>query len=173
MNQPLSERRFRDLLEIFEQLRNLNDQLFTLIDAKIAAMKSADTSALTAFAEKERVLTERLREREGLRAQFMDAVGIELGLPQRAGRTLTMSQLAARLDGPQSAKLIVVADRLRSAVGQVLQANRVAGAVSREILNHLKWIFAAVRPREEKPELYSGAGVPLGRSGAAMLEVVG
>jgi hypothetical protein len=103
----------------------------------------------------------------------MDAIGEALGLSSRSARALSITQLAPRLVDPQRAALTDAADRVRKAVLKVTQANRVAGVVSREILHHLKWIFASVRPRDEKPMGYAGDGAMVPSCGTPMFETVG
>ncbi len=173
MTTTVTAKRFRDLLRLFDALAELNERLFVLLGSKIDAMKRADLAAMRGCGEGERELVEQLQQREGLRRQLMDAIGEELGLSSRAARLLTVTQLASRISEPQRAALLKAADLVRKAVLKVAQANRVVGTVSREVLNHLKWVFASVRPRDEKPAGYAGDGVLVTSSGAAMFEMVG
>jgi len=144
-----------------------------LIQSKNDAMKRADIPAMRDLNDQEQTVVKQLQERDGFRRQLMDAIGEELGLPPRSARALSVSQLASRLPEPARTNLLDAAGKLRRAVSQVVQANCVAGAVSREILNHLKWVFASVRPAEEKPVGYSGQGVPVGPCDTRILETVG
>ena len=173
MTKTIEAKRFRDFLRLLDALATMNEQLFTLVGSKIDAMKRADLHAMRECGEREREMVQRMQEREGLRRQLMDAIGEELGLSSRSARALSVSQLASRLTEPQRAALIDAADRVRKAVLKVTQVNRVAGVVSREILHHLKWIFASVRPRDEKPAGYAGDGVLVPNYGTPMFETVG
>ncbi len=166
-------KRVRDLQRLLEQLRALHEELFTLVDAKIAGMRRADVPALTECSAREIALIQRLTERESFRGQLMDAIGSEVGLPPRACRAMSVSQLAERLEGPQRDALQAAADQLRRVVMKVTQANRVCGAVSLELVHHLRWVMAAVRPRDEKPNGYAGNGTLVGSDRAAFLELVG
>jgi hypothetical protein len=103
----------------------------------------------------------------------MDAIGAELGLSAGAGRTLTISQLADRVVDPQRGALLKAVESLREVLVKVMQANRVCGAVSLELLNHLRWVLAAVRPRHEKPNVYSGDGALVRAGSSTLLELVG
>jgi hypothetical protein len=136
-------------------------------------MKRADVSAMGALSQQERSLAGRLQERAGLRRQLMDAIGEEMGLSPRTARDMAVSQLASRLPEPPRDRLLRVARRLRDVMAQVAQANRVAGAVSREMLNHLTWVFSSVRPKCEKPDGYSGAGAAVGPREVRIFETVG
>ena len=166
-------KRVRDLQRLLEQLCTLHEELFALIDSKVDSMRRADVQALTECSAREIALTQRLAERESVRGQLMDAIGVEFGMPGRAGRKLTVSQLAERLVEPQRGTLVAAADRLRGRVFKVMQANRMAGAVSLELLNHLRWVMNAVRPRPEKPAAYSVDGALVSSGPSALLELVG
>lgn len=166
-------KRVRDLQRLLEQVRVVYGELFAVIDAKLGAMKRADVAALTELSAKEIALVQRLTERETLRGQLMDAIGGELGLTARAGRSMTISQLADRLAEPERGALLQTTEGLRAVLLKVMQANRVCGAVSLELLNHLRWVLAAVRPRDEKPNVYSGNGAFVGGGASALLELVG
>ena len=173
MTRSVAPKRLRDLVRLLGSLQRLQGQLLTLVQSKIDAMKRADFSAMRDLNDQEQAVVKRLQEREGFRRQLADAIGEEVGLPPRSARALPVSQLAARLPEPERTDLLDAAGKLRRAVSRVVQANRVAGAVSREILNHLKWVFASVRPGEEKPVGYSGQGVAVGPCETRILETVG
>lgn len=165
--------RVRDLVRLLDQMRSLYGQMFTLIDEKLVAMRRSDVAVMTHASTKERVLADRLGEREGLRKQLMDAVGEEIGLASKSGRRMTVSQLASRLADQEKTALLAAADRLRQEVAKVAQANRVAGVVAREVVSHLRWIFAAVRPCEEEPAGYSMSGVVVSQCAGPMFDAVG
>lgn len=173
MTRGMVPKRLRDLVKLLGSLQRLQGQLLILIQSKIDAMKRADIPAMRDLNDQEQTVVKQLQERDGFRRQLMDAIGEELGLPSRSARALSVSQLASRLPEPARTNLLDAAGRLHRAVSQVAQTNRVAGAVSREILNHLKWVFASVRPAEEKPVGYSGQGVPVGPCDTRILETVG
>ncbi len=165
--------RLGDLVTLLDQLREMYEEMLALIDQKIDAMRKADLDAMRVCQEAEQDLTRRVNEREGLRRQLMDAIGAELRLPPGAGRALSISQLTDKLGKSERAPTISAADRLKNTIAKVAQANRVAGVISGEIVHHLRWVFAAVQPREEKPAAYSGAGVVVPRPGARLFETVG
>ena len=173
MRRHVEPKYLRDLLRLLDGLQRLHGQLLTLIRSKIDAMRRAEISAMRELSEQEQTLARRLEEREGLRRQLMDAIGEQLGLPPRAARALSVSQLASRLPEGQRADLLDTAGKLREAVAKVAQANRVAGAISREILTHLKWVFASVRPADVRPVGYSGDGEAVGTLDARIFETVG
>jgi flagellar biosynthesis/type III secretory pathway chaperone len=166
-------KRIRDLIRLLEQLRALHDDLFSLIDSKIVAMRRADVPRLTQFATQEGELTARLRERETFRGQLMETIGKAMGMTPRAARALTISQLVEHVEEGQRPTLLDAAQRLRGSVMKVMQANRIAGTISRELLDHLKWVLSAVRPREDRPGVYCGDGGFARHGEAALVELVG
>lgn len=173
MKKAIAPNRFGDLLKLFGSLETLHVRLLKLIQAKIDAMKQADATRIGELTRQEQEVAQRIHEREGFRRQLMDAIGGQLGLPPRAARVLSVSQLAARIPEPQHAKLVSAADRLRARVARVAAANHVAGAVARQIVNHLKWVFAAVRPAGDGTEGYSGKGVLLPVAETRVFDTVG
>ena len=173
MKKAIAPNRFNELLKLFGGLETLHDRLLKLIQAKIDAMKQADVVRISELTGQEQEVARRIHEREGFRRQLIDAIGEQLGLPPRAARVLSVSQLAARLPEPQHSKLLSAADGLRTRMTRVAAANRVAGAVAREIVSHLKWIFAAVRPAGDGTDGYSGKGVLLPVAETRVFDTVG
>ena len=173
MKQCVKPKRLKDLITLLGALGNLQERLLDLAQSKIDAMKRADVPALRRLSDQEQALAKRLTDSNGLRCQLMDSIGAELGMPAPSARALSVSQLAKRLSGPGRMNLLATADRLRKAVSRTAQVNRVAGASAREILNHLKWVFGAVRPADAKPLGYSGDGSPVGSRETLIFETVG
>lgn len=165
--------RLKDLLRLLDVVRGLYETLEKVIVAKIDAIRRADVPAMQAALDDERTLTERLREREGLRRQLMDAIGNDLGLPHGAGRTLTVSRMAAKMAESPGAALRECADALRRATARTAQANRVAAVITRELVSHMQWVFASVRPAGGQPAVYTDCGKMMPMSGTVLLETVG
>lgn len=139
-------RRASDLGRLMDQLTELNKQLLALADRKLKAIGAADLDAMCACNDEEESLLKRIREREGLRKQLMDAIGTELGMAAKAGRALSVSQLLPKLPIAVHESLTATRDRLRLVLGSLAQASRINGAVSRELIHHLEFVFSAVRP---------------------------
>ncbi len=172
MTRPVESKRLRDLIRLLGGLQKLHGQLRSLVEVKIDAMKRADIAAMGELSRQEQTLAERLATYEESRRRLMEAMGEELGLSSQAARAITVSQLASRLSQPQRSLLRDAAGKLREVASQVAQANRVAGVVSREILNHLKFVFASVRPKEGQPVGYCGDGAPVGSGKMQIFETV-
>lgn len=173
MKQEVDPKRLRDLVTLLNGLHRLHEQLLALVRSKIDAMRRADIPAMQDMSEQEQALTKRVDQHEGLRRQLMDKIGEQCGLPSRTARALSVSQLSSRLRDPERTALQQSAQQLRNIVAKVAQANRVAGAISREVLTHLQWVFASVRPADGRPLAYSGSGEPVAATDARILETVG
>ena len=173
MRNATKSTRTNDLIRLLGVLRVQQQQLLECVESKLEAIRQADVSAMQKLQKKERTLVDRMREREGLRRQLMDAIGRDLGWPVGAGRALHISQLAARLNDPERVQLVDAAHALRDLVFRVQRTNRIAGAVSRDVLGHLHWVLASVAPRCEKSVGYSGEGAVVTVTGTQVFEAVG
>lgn len=165
--------RIGDLVRLLGGMTDLNEQLAVVLDEKIESMRRADVEAMGGCEQREGKLVDSLRERDGLRKQMMDGIGVELGLPAKAGRSLTLTQLGLRVNDAERATLASAGDRLKSAVTKVRQVERVAAAVSREVLHHLQWVFAAVKPKDDGANVYANDGALVRGGGSTMVELVG
>jgi len=173
MKPEIDPKRLKDLVTLFDGLHKLHEQLLTLIRSRIDAMRRADSPAMQSLSEQEQLLVKRVEQREGLRRQLMDKIGEQCGLSSRAARALSVSQFAGRLREPQRTALQQAAQKLREIIAKVAQANRVAGAIAREVLTHLEWVFASVRPASDQPLVYSINGQPPVEHDARIFETVG
>jgi len=163
-------RRLCDLVKLLDAMRVLHGELVALANVRLDAMRRADGLLMAQLDEREAAAVRRLQERDGLRKQLMDAIGDELGL--RAGRTMTVSELAGRLPAEARAALHAAADALRGVVADLAQLNRVVGLAAREVVHHMSWVFAAVRPKAGAVQGYASDASPVGDTGR-IFEVVG
>jgi hypothetical protein len=161
------------LARLLGQLRTLYERLLELIQQKMDAMRRADLHALRAISEEEAPLVYRLQEREGLRRQLMGLIARAHGLSDGDGRSATISQIAERIDGTQRRELGSAADALREVVAKVAGANRIAGAATRDVLHHMQWVTASIRPGGRRPEGYSPKGAKVDANGAMLFETLG
>lgn len=158
---------------MLDTLRQQQAQLLDCIESKLDAVRRADVPAMQDLYRKEATLVSQIRERDGFRRQLMDRIGCELGWPVGAGRALHISKLASRVTAAERAPLLDAARELRDAALAVQRANRVTGAVSRELLNHLRTVFASVVPKNDSPVGYTGDGAVVCQSDVRVFEAVG
>lgn len=173
MTRTVDPKRIRDLLTLLGRLEQLHDGLAASVKAKVDAIRRADMQALQQREEQERKSVEQIQQAEGLRRQLMDVIGEQLGLPPRAARAMSVSQLVLRVPKEQRQAILDATQSLRAAVSRVSEANRVAGIVARELADHLNRVFTAVRPSRERGTGYTGEGVPVARKENRIFEAVG
>lgn len=164
------DRRLGDLTRLLDGLAGLHGELFRLLDAKIEASRRADLAAMQGAGQNEQNLLVAIRNRNGLRAQLMAVLGRELGIPAGSG-AVSVSKIAARLSEAQRPLLNEAAARLQAIMAKVSQANRLAAAIARDILQHMKWVFAAVQPRAAGGG-YTAGGGSSGPSESVLFEAV-
>lgn len=169
----MEQERLREFTRLLDALCTLQGELAGVLQSKLEAMRGADLPAMQRLGEREAALVQRIEERNGLRKQLMDAMAQGCQLPAGAGRTMTISQICARLSGESRDGLIRVADRLRDAVDLVGRTNAIVAIVARELVDHLKWVFASVRPVDEHPTGYAGDGVVVTARSAGIFEMMG
>ena len=95
------------------------------------------------------------------------------GWPGNTARVMPLSRLADHLPGPQREALLEKAGALRRIISRVAEANRLATLISRGVLDHLHWVFAAVRSGEDRPVGYSGTGALVTQAKTTIFEAVG
>lgn len=173
MATPIATTRWNDLLNLFDTLSALHEQLLTLIRTKIEAMRKNDVPAMQDLTDQEHRLAGRIQDREGFRRQLMDSIGREAGWAAGAARVMPVSQLANHLPELQREVLLEKAGALRRIISRVADANRLAARISRGVLDHLHWVFAAVRSGEDRPVGYSGTGALVTQAKTTIFEAVG
>lgn len=159
MSQGNAPRTIQELVTLMSGLETMYGELTQLLEAKVEAMRRADVEGMSQLGAKEIALTQRMHERDTLRKQVLERIGKSIGLNNARSRTLTVSQLTTHLDEPQRATLMDAAKRLRTAVFRSARVNRLAGAVARDVLEHMRWVFASVRPKGQASGDYSGARI--------------
>jgi hypothetical protein len=165
-------RRASDLARLMVQLAGLYEQLLALTERKLQTIRAADIDSMCGCNDEQEAILKRIRERDGLRKQLMDAIGVEVGMAAKSGRNFSVSQLLPQLPASACQEVKAARDRLRDAIGRLAQANRVSGAVSRELIHHLQCVFSAVRPAAIVAGQYSSSG-NLRLAAARVFETIG
>lgn len=162
----------RELVRSFDAMRGLHEQLFTVLEARIESMRTANVPALHTANQEEHALLLRVREKENQRASLMQALARECGMTAKAARTATVSQIAAIVPDVERELLLSAASRLQAIVARAAQANRIAGSIARQVTNHMKFVFSALRPARSAPVGYTLRGESF-VSNPAIMDVVG
>jgi hypothetical protein len=162
----------RELVRSFEALRGLHEQLFEALETKIEAMRIANVPALQNASQDEHAQLIGLREKENQRASLMQALARECGMPTKNARLATVSQIAPLLPDVERELLNHAASRLQAVVARTAQANRIAATIARQVTQHMKFVFSALRPACAAPVGYTLRGESF-VANPAIMDVVG
>lgn len=156
MNGVTAKPRMDELLALMSTLEELHGELAEVAERRMDAMRRADLEAMAALSVRDAELARRLRETEEARRGVLERIGSTTVRNGGRNRMPTVSQLSLILDEGERARLMDAAKRLRAAVFRSGRLHRLAGSVAREVLDHLRWVFASMR---EKGVGESGYGV--------------
>ncbi len=166
-------RRIKDLVILLGELERLYRRLLQQIERKIYALRHAKLEDIPELGREEQALVARIDERDGLRIQLIKAIANDYGWQDRMANSLTITQIAQPLDDEDRRQLFEVSSRLRKSLFEVAQANRIAGAIAREMSHHMKWVFASVRPNEGEVSGYSQRGEKLPQRETRLVDAMG
>jgi hypothetical protein len=167
-----AQRRAGELTQLLSELHTLYGELHEVVTRKLQAIRQNDTSAMQSCQAREKFLTERLSERDGLRKQLTRLIAHALELPAEPAPTL--SQLADALGEPAAGALRVWAVRLRERVGPLEKVQQVAKLVTQEMLRHFGHLHEAMRLAASRDAgVYDAAGQRRATAVDAVLDAVG
>ena len=152
------QQHLRELVRSFDALRALHEQLFGILEAKIAAMRAANVAALQTANQEEHAVLQTLREKESQRSSLMQALARECGMTAKAVRKATISEIAPLIPSVERELLLNAASRLQAVVARTAQANRIAGTIARQVTSHMKFVFSGLRPARSTPVGYTVRG---------------
>ncbi len=169
----IKDRRVQDLVTLLNDLEQLYRRLLRQIERKIYALRHAKLDEIPILGREEQALVARIDERDGLRSQLIKAIASDYGWHTRSAQSLTITQIAQPLDEDVQRGLFETSARLRKALFEVAQANRIAGAIAREMNHHMKWVFDSVRPHEGQITGYSQRGEKVPQRENRLVDAVG
>lgn len=173
MNTVMESSRVRDFIRLLSTLESLYVELGAVVRHKLEAMRHCRLDDLRRLGHQEQELTVRVRERAGFGRQLLHAAAAASGKAPAPANALCVTQVLAWVAPDDRAPLSAAVDRLRTAIFQTAQTNRIVEAATRETLNHLRWVFLSVRPQSDRPTGYSGSGAPLAIVDQRILDAVG
>lgn len=158
MRDRTAERRVSQLVTLLEDIRRLYEELRDVMERKLVGMRHADTDVVMATARRERFLTDRIQERNGLRRQLMELIAESLGEARAAGATMSVSDVASRMHGETAEQLRALALTTRTVMLRVSDLNRIAGVVGKEMQEHFRRVQSAMTAGLRRPGGYSRSG---------------
>ena len=160
-------------------VRLLNDQvarhgeLASLMEAKLEAVKQADSDRIRELTAAEMALVERATEREGLRRQITARILDNLGLRDVDVRELRLSELATYLDEPLRSQILVAASGLKIKVKQVERRRLTNALVTEAMIVHLGEVLSVMTRGGVNPDVYLPSGRRPAAGPAEVFEAVG
>jgi len=103
----------------------------------------------------------------------MTMIDKDTGVPASGSTSLTVSELIARIDRTWGMRIQVKARSLREVMMQLIQANRVAAIITREILAHLQHVFGSIGSSMCQPVGYGASGSMVTDVEHAIFDAVG
>jgi len=167
------ESRSRDLVALMCDLKKLHEELLSVIQQKLGAMRRADTDALNSCLAREQFLSDRIRQQEGLRQQLVQLIGQEIGISAEAAQHLSLRELAEELGEPRRAQLLGLAGSVREVLAAIDRSNKVATLVTEEMLKHFRRVYAAMARAGDSAGTYSPGGELTTDRPARVFEAVG
>ena len=161
----------RDLGQQLAELHARLKQLAEIAGEKLAALRRADTGALTrCAAREERLLRENLGSEPRYKA-LLARVAQALQCPQPQQATLT--DVIARLTEPAASLLRARGEALRQAATELQRKNRLAAEVARKLQSHLRGLVADLASTPPETAVYGPQGRQAGGSPRRFIDAVG
>ncbi len=145
-----------ELSGLLGELVGLYEQIKTMGERRLDAIRSADARGLAACVRGENELVQRVAEAEKTRLRVVGGLSEALGAPG-AGET-TMGWLAQRVDGPRSDELGGLAATLRRLMGEVMQLNTVARRATETLSRHMEGLMREVKRTMNHAQVYGRGG---------------
>ncbi len=152
------ESRSAELVVLMGELKRLHDDLLSVIQQKLNAIRRADTEGISSCLARERFLVDRIRQQEGLRQQLVQIISKEMGSGATQPGAMSLSDLALQLAEPRRGQLLALRAGLRETLLEIDRRNKVAVLVTAEMLKHFRQVCAAMAKVGRSGGTYSPAG---------------
>lgn len=152
------ESRSGELIVLLGELKALHEELLEVIQQKLAAIRRADTDGLNSCLARERFLSDRILQRDGLRQQLVQLIGKALEIDPDRVRHMSLSELAEELSEPVRGQLLGLSADMRQTLLAIDSANKVAALVTDEMLKHFRQVYAVMAQSEESAGTYTARG---------------
>lgn len=162
-----------ELVVLLGDLKELHEQLLGVIQQKLAAMRRADTDGINSCVAREKFLSERIRQREGLRQQLVQLIARALDVPSESAQEMSVAQVAEHLPEPRRGQLLTLSTATREILETLNEANRVAALVTSEMLKHFREVYSAIARTGGSVGTYSAGGERMQGRSVQVFEAVG
>jgi hypothetical protein len=168
-----------ELIERVGGLLELHTELSRLMQAKLEAIRGADSDRMQSITAREMLITGRIGERESDRRKTAAALVEVLGATSGdganpgGGTNLRLTELAEYLPEPRRSQLLVMAAGLRDRLEEIERLRVTTTLITREVLRHMGEVFAVMRGGTATADVYSRTGARESTAGSGVFEAVG
>jgi hypothetical protein len=144
------------LEELMGELVVTYEQMKTMGEMRLDAIKSADAHRLAACVRQENELVQRVADLEKQRITVVGGIASELGSPKK--HETTIGWIAGRVDGAKSSALSSAAERLRALMGEVMKMNAVAKGAAERLARHMEGLMHEIARGLNHAQVYGRNG---------------
>lgn len=173
MRQPDLPRLARELARLMGELADLHGELAMHLRNKLAGARQADSAKIQSITAREKLLVERLSEREGLRRRLCRHIAGKLGWPEERREKIKLDELASELAEPYRSQLLTAAVGLRKTVEEIERLRVTMTLVTQVMLEHLDHVLAVMTTGVPSGEGYMCNGRRQGATSSCVFEAVG
>ncbi|NLX14138.1 MAG: hypothetical protein GXY44_10870 [Phycisphaerales bacterium] len=163
----------RELARLMGDLLSLHGELAMHLRNKLSGARQADSAKIQSINAREKLLVERLTEREGLRRQLCRHIAGQLGWSEERQEKIKLDELAAGLPEPHRSQLLTVAVGLRKTVREIERMRVTMTLVTQVMLEHLGHVLAVMTTGVPSGEGYLRNGRRQGTNSSCVFEAVG
>jgi hypothetical protein len=130
--------------------------LLHAVERKREAIRTAAVETVIEISGKEEVIVGRLEAMDGQRRQLLARVSAEMG--ERTGESLTVRQIAERLDEPTRTRLLALAAQLRETILALRRESSVVRTGAEALGRHMGGIIQSMQTAISKAAVYGRRG---------------
>ncbi len=148
-----------DLERLLLGLAAEQEALFSLGEARDAAITAANMRALAEAVAGEHVVVTRIAGMDRERSRIVERLLRWVGAPSRGEPTPTARWIAARLPSEGRDRILAAADRLRAAIERTAKQNASARVAAETLAAHMQGLLRAAAKRASHAGTYGHRGV--------------
>lgn len=133
-----------ELADALERMQCLYISLKDCLADKLVSLRRADLQRVEMLSARERSLAAQVIEQESARRRIMEHITRPYGISTEQSRTMRVRDLTERLGHIKHGRLCAAAQCLKSAIVDAQAAAALLERVSRDVLGHVREVFAAL-----------------------------
>lgn len=145
-----------ELEQILRQLVVHYEQLHSLANLHLDAIRKADVDQLSVCIAQENRIIQAVAESEKRRLHVVGDIADILGSPQES--QTTMSWIAERIRGDRGSRLAAMARHLRSVIAEMTEVNTAARHAAETLSKHMDGLMRSVARELNHAKTYSNRG---------------